>query len=59
LILSAAMMLDWRPNKHGLEAAAEAGERMNARGDRSMPGGISDEFGAATAPRNIATVRGR
>src|ERR1700739_4294578 len=31
MILSAAMMLDWLADKHGLEAAAEAGERKARR----------------------------
>ena len=36
MILSAAMMLDWLADKHGLESAAEAGEKHRARGGSSL-----------------------
>src|SRR6201990_2184902 len=45
MILSAAMMLDWLADRHGLEAAAEAGERIESAGDKGYAGGIkADEF---------------
>src|SRR5256714_2023364 len=34
MILSAAMMLDWLADKHGLESAAEAGERIHPPADK-------------------------
>src|ERR1700716_3179996 len=46
MILSAAMMLDWLADKHGLEGAAEAGERIERAVDRVYAGGIKTvEFG--------------
>src|ERR1700743_1209700 len=35
MILSAAMMLDWLADKHGLESAAEAGERIEHAVDKA------------------------
>jgi len=41
MILSAAMMLDWLADKHGLESAAEAGEdHRNAPSTKAYAGGI-------------------
>ena len=39
MILSAAMMLDWLADKHGLESAAEAGERIERAVDKAYAGG--------------------
>jgi len=62
MILSTAMMLDWLADKHGLEAAAEAGERIERAVDKVYAGGIKAmEFGgrngtagfdAFASPRN-------
>ena len=38
MILSAAMMLDWLADKHGLESAAEAGERIERAVDKAYAG---------------------
>src|SRR6201994_4088378 len=40
MILSAAMMLDWLADKHGLEGAAEAGEKIEQAVDKGYAGGI-------------------
>src|SRR6187200_3136633 len=40
MILSAAMMLDWLADKHGLESAAEAGERIERAVDKAYADGI-------------------
>src|ERR1700731_1794165 len=51
MILSAAMMLDWLADKHGLEAAAEAGERIERAVDKVYADGIKPmEFGGRNAP---------
>src|SRR6202050_3744176 len=51
MILSAAMMLDWLADKHGLEAAAEAGERIERAVGKVDAGGIKPmEFGGSTGP---------
>ena len=51
MILSAAMMLDWLADKHGIEGAAEAGEKIEQAVDKAYAGGIKPmEFGGATAP---------
>src|SRR5260370_7327902 len=56
MILSAAMMLDWLADKHGLEAAAEAGERIERAVDTDYAGRIHPiEFGASTRTPHIAT----
>src|SRR5256886_4155387 len=48
MILSAAMMLDWLADKHGLESAAEAGERIERAVDKAYAGGIKPmEFGGS------------
>jgi 3-isopropylmalate dehydrogenase len=41
MILSAAMMLDWLADKHGLESAAEAGERIERAVDKAYADGIN------------------
>ncbi len=66
MILSAAMMLDWLADKHGVESAAEAGERIERAVDRVYAGGIKPmEFGGSNGTADItkavlarAAVRG-
>src|SRR6266850_2207616 len=55
MILSAAMMLDWLADKHGLESAAEAGERIERAVDRVYADGIKPmEFGGSNGTADIA-----
>ena len=55
MILSAAMMLDWLADKHGLEGAAEAGERIERAVDKVYAGGIKPmEFGGSNGTADIA-----
>src|ERR1700734_1463593 len=55
MILSAAMMLDWLADKHGLEAAAEAGEGIEGAVDKVYAGGIKPmEFGGSNGTADIA-----
>src|SRR6202048_946690 len=55
MILSAAMMLDWLADKHGLESAAEAGERIERAGDKVYADGIKPmEFGGRNGTADIA-----
>jgi 3-isopropylmalate dehydrogenase len=55
MILSAAMMLDWLADKHGLEGAAEAGERIERAVDQAYAGGIKPmEFGGKNGTIDIA-----
>src|ERR1700694_3635315 len=55
MILSVAMMLDWLADKHGLEAAAEAGERIERAVDKVYADGIKPmEFGGRTGTADIA-----
>src|SRR6201996_3751161 len=55
MILSAAMMLDWLADKHGLEGAAEAGERIERAVDQAYAGGIKPvEFGGTNGTADIA-----
>src|SRR5882757_9402404 len=55
MILSAAMMLDWLADKHGLEAAAEAGERIERAVDKVYADGIKPmEFGGSNGTADIA-----
>ena len=55
MILSAAMMLDWVADKHGLEGAAEAGERIERAVDQAYAGGIKPmEFGGKNGTADIA-----
>ena len=51
MILSAAMMLDWLADKHGLEQAAEAGEQIERAVDKAYAEASSRwSSAAATAP---------
>src|SRR5438445_1034827 len=55
MILSAAMMLDWLADKHGLEGAAEAGERIERAVDKVYAAGIKPmEFGGSNGTADIA-----
>ncbi|WP_076862588.1 isocitrate/isopropylmalate dehydrogenase family protein [Bradyrhizobium mercantei] len=55
MILSAAMMLDWLADKHGLESAAEAGERIERAVDKVYAGGIKPfEFGGSNGTVDVA-----
>jgi 3-isopropylmalate dehydrogenase len=55
MILSAAMMLDWLADKHGVEGAAEAGERIERAVDQAYAGGIKPmEFGGRNGTADIA-----
>lgn len=54
MILSAAMMLDWLADKHGIESAAEAGETIERAVDQIYAGGIKPmEFGGSNGTANI------
>jgi 3-isopropylmalate dehydrogenase len=55
MILSAAMMLDWLADKHGLESATEAAERIERAVDKAYAGGIKPmEFGGSNGTADIA-----
>jgi len=55
MILSAAMMLDWLADKHGLEAPAEAAESIERAVDRVYADGIKPmEFGGRSGTADIA-----
>src|SRR5712692_4676617 len=55
MILSAAMMLDWLADKHGLESATEAGERIERAVDKVYAEGIKPmEFGGRNGTADIA-----
>ncbi|MEK9278885.1 MULTISPECIES: isocitrate/isopropylmalate dehydrogenase family protein [unclassified Bradyrhizobium] len=55
MILSAAMMLDWLADKHGLESAAEAGEKIERAVDQVYADGIKPmEFGGSNGTADIA-----
>jgi 3-isopropylmalate dehydrogenase len=55
MILSAAMMLDWLADKHGVETAAEAGERIERAVDTVYAGGIKPmEFGGSNGTADIS-----
>jgi 3-isopropylmalate dehydrogenase len=55
MILSTAMMLDWLADKHGFEAAAEAGERIERAVDKAYADGIKPmEFGGSNGTADIA-----
>jgi 3-isopropylmalate dehydrogenase len=55
MILSAAMLLDWLADKHGLEAAAEAAERIERAVDKVYANGIRPmEFGGRNGTADIA-----
>lgn len=54
MILSAAMMLDWLADKHGIENAAEAGENIERAVDQVYAGGIKPmEFGGSNGTADI------
>lgn len=54
MILSAAMMLDWLADKHGIESAAEAGETIERAVDQIYAGGIKPmEFGGSNGTADI------
>ncbi len=55
MILSAAMMLDWLADKHGVESAAEAAERIERAVDRAYADGLKPtEFGGRNGTADIA-----
>src|SRR5689334_6927108 len=54
MILSAAMMLDWLADKHGVESAAEAGETIERAVDQVYAGGLKPmEFGGSNGTADI------
>jgi 3-isopropylmalate dehydrogenase len=54
MILSAAMMLDWLADRHGIEAAAEAGELIERAVDKVYADGIKPmEFGGQNGTADI------
>lgn len=54
MILSAAMMLDWLADKHGVESAAAAGERIERAVDQVYAGGLKPiEFGGSNGTADI------
>lgn len=54
MILSAAMMLDWLADKHGVESAAEAGERIERAVDQIYAGDLKPiEFGGSNGTADI------
>jgi 3-isopropylmalate dehydrogenase len=55
MILSTAMMLDWLADEHGIEGAAEAGERIERAVDKVYADGIKPmEFGGSNGTADIA-----
>lgn len=55
MILSVAMMLDWLADKHGLESAAEACERIERAVDQAYADGIRPmKFGGSNGTADIA-----
>jgi 3-isopropylmalate dehydrogenase len=57
MILSAAMMLDWLADKHGIESAAEAGERIERAVDKAYAQGIKPtEFGGRNGTADIGNA---
>jgi len=55
MILSTAMMLDWLADKHGLESAIEASERIERAVDKVYAEGIKPmEFGGSNGTADIA-----
>jgi 3-isopropylmalate dehydrogenase len=55
MILSTAMMLDWLADKHGLEAAAEASERIERAVDKAYADGLKPmEFGGSNGTADVA-----
>ncbi len=54
MILSTAMMLDWLAEKHGVESAAEAGERIERAVDKAYAEGIKPmEFGGRDGTADV------
>lgn len=54
MILSAAMMLDWLADKHGVEGAAEAGETIERAVDKVYADGLKPmEFGGRNGTADI------
>jgi 3-isopropylmalate dehydrogenase len=54
MILSTAMMLDWLADKHGLQSAVEAGERIERAVDKAYAGGIKPmEFGGSNGTADV------
>ncbi|KRQ05462.1 isocitrate/isopropylmalate dehydrogenase family protein [Bradyrhizobium sp. DASA03076] len=54
MILSAAMMLDWLADKHGLEGVAEAGDQIERAVDQVYAGGLKPmEFGGSNGTADI------
>ncbi|TYL88662.1 isocitrate/isopropylmalate dehydrogenase family protein [Bradyrhizobium cytisi] len=54
MILSAAMMLDWLADKHGVESAAEAGEQIESAVDQVYAAGLKPiEFGGTNGTADI------
>jgi len=48
-------MLDWLAEKHGIESAAEAGERIERAVDKAYAGGVKPmEFGGSNGTADIA-----
>ena len=55
MILSTAMMLDWLADKHGIEGATEAAERIERAVDKVYADGIEPmEFGGSNGTADIA-----
>src|SRR5271154_5996120 len=55
MILAAAMMLDWLADKHGMESATEACERIERAVDKAYAEGIKPmKSGGRTGPADIA-----
>ncbi|MDA9434107.1 isocitrate/isopropylmalate dehydrogenase family protein [Bradyrhizobium sp. CCBAU 51627] len=55
MILSAAMMLDWLADKHGIESATEAGAQIERAVDQVYAGGLKPmEFGGSNGTADIA-----
>lgn len=54
MILSAAMMLDWLADKHGVESAAEAGGQIERAVDQVYAGGLKPmEFGGSNGTADV------
>jgi 3-isopropylmalate dehydrogenase len=54
MILSTAMMLDWLADKHGVEGAAEAAERIERAVDKAYADGIKPtEFGGSNGTADV------
>ncbi len=55
MILSAAMMLDWLADKHALEGANEAAERIERAVDKAYADGIRPmQFGGSNGTADVA-----